>query len=119
MHVLNRVPHRFIHLQQGLVAEDPGVVDQDVEPAEAVDRFSEDAFCAGFRGHGVEAGSSLSAEGADLFHHAFCRAVVAAAAVAGTADIVDHDLGALTREQDRSCSSDAVAGTRDDRHFGI
>jgi hypothetical protein len=46
VHLLDGVPHREIHLEQRLVAQDPGVVDEHVEPG--VPR--QDFFDGGFPG---------------------------------------------------------------------
>jgi len=39
---IHRVPHRLVHLEQRLVAEDAGVVDENVDAAEAIDRRLDD-----------------------------------------------------------------------------
>ncbi len=53
MHRDDRVPHRFVHLDEGLVTQDARVVDQDVDLAERADGALHDGVRAFGRGNRI------------------------------------------------------------------
>ena len=92
----------------------PGVVDDDVEVAEGLDRGVDDCLGAVEVGDAVGVGDRLAAGGDDLVDDRLCGAGVGAAAVGGAAEVVDDDLGAQRCEQQRVLTADAAAGAGDD-----
>ena len=55
-----------VHVLERLVAQDAGVVDDDVDPAEGVERGLDDGLAALGRGDAVVVGDGLAAGGLDL-----------------------------------------------------
>ena len=74
----DRVPLLLGHVEAHLVAEDPGVVDEDVEPAELVDRLRDQRLAAVPGRDVVEVGDGLPAGGDDLVDDLLGRALVRA-----------------------------------------
>ncbi len=118
MDVDDGVPVVLFHLEDGAVAQDAGVVDQDVAGAEARDRGVEDGLAAGGGGDGVVARDRLAAGAADRGHHLVGDAR-GAGAVDLAAEVVDHDLGSLAAEQERGLAPDPPAGAGDDRYLSV
>ena len=103
-----------VHLGEALVAQDAGIVDQDVDAA---------IFGFGFGDHGFDlikigdAGPVRqrgAARAAD-FRDDRGGGVAMAGAVARAAEIVDHHLGAAAGELERISAAEAAAGAGDDR----
>ena len=61
MHVDDRVEQVGRHVVERLVAQDAGVVDDDVDPAERVERGLHDGLAALGRGDAVGVGDGLAA----------------------------------------------------------
>ena len=91
MHVEHRVDEVGTHVVERLVAQDAGVVDDDVDGAERVDRGLHDALAAVGRGDRVGVRDGLAARGLDLVDDELCGALVGARSVDGTAEVVHHD----------------------------
>ena len=102
-------------LGQRLVAQDPGIVDQDVDPAEAVQRGLHHSGRALGRRDRVAVRYSLSARRGDLTRGAPSRAAVGAAAGDRSAEVVHHDASAAGGEQPGMLKSEAAAGAG---HYG-
>jgi len=68
MDIHHRVPIGLFHIGKGLVAQYPGVVDEDVHLAEVLDSGLDDVFAALGGGDAVIVGHRDTAEGLDLFH---------------------------------------------------
>jgi len=115
----DRVPLFLGHVEAHLVAEDPRVVDEDVEPAERLDRLVHHALGTAPAGAVVTVGDGLAAGGLDLLDDLLRRPSVAALAGARATQVVDHDRGALAREEQCFLSPDAAPGTRDDRDLAV
>ena len=115
MDVEDRVPLVLRHVEDHPVAQDAGVVDQDVELAERVDGGFDDAFGAVEVGHALEVRDRFAAEGLDFVHDPLGRTGVRAGAVEAAAQVVHHDFGAVFRQQHRFFTSDSAAGTG---HYG-
>ena len=99
MHLDDVGPVRPAHAVEDLVAQDAGVVDQDVDAAEGIERGLDDLVGVLRLGDRERRGDRLAARLLDLVDHLLRRAGVAAGAVERGADVVDHDLGALLRHQ--------------------
>ena len=96
------------------VAEDAGVVHDDVERAERGDRRFDDVRRGVEVGDVVGVGDRLAAERADLLDDLVHRLVGCARAVGRATEVVDHDLGALACEC--QCVRAAEAPTRSSDH---
>ena len=101
------------------VAQDAGVVHQDVDAAERVERGLHDLVGVLRLADRQRRGDRLPARLLDLVDHLLRRAGVAARAVERGADVVDQDLGALRRQHDRDGAADAAARAGDDGDFSF
>src|SRR5262249_30573847 len=121
VHGDNGIPLVLGHVHEHPVAEDPGVVDEDVEPAELVDRLPDEPFRSGEIRHGLPRRARFSPRvaavrgrsppwgGAPL--GALLRgAGVGASAGASRAGVVAHALGSGGREGGRVRAADATSG---------
>ena len=110
------VPFLFGHVEDHPVAQDAGVVDQDVEPSEGVERLLDHALASGHVGDRVVVGDSIAAGVLDRGHDLVggCRLAVEFAALRA-AVVVDHDLRALGGEQEGVSASDSASGAGHDR----
>ena len=115
VHLDHRVPLRLAHVGEHAVAQDAGVVDEDVEAAEGVDGGLHEALGAVPVADVVGVGDGLAAHGLHLVDHLLGRAGVVALAVHRAAEVVDHDLGAVVGEEERVLAADPPPGARDDR----
>ena len=87
------------HVHDHPVAEDPGVVDEDVEAAELVDRLLHHAAGAREVGDVVAVRDGLAARGLDLLDDLLRRRCVGSVACEPAAEVVDDDLRARGRER--------------------
>ena len=110
------VPLVLGHVDDHPVAQDAGVVDEDVEVAERLDRRVDQPLGALPVGDVVAVDDRLAAQVA-LISATTCWAGVASppVAVVGAAEVVDDDLGALRGEQQRVLAADAASRSGDDR----
>ena len=111
----DRVPLRLGHVGDHPVAEDARVVDEHVQLAERVDRGLDQALAALPVGAAVGVRHRLAAHRLDLLDHLLRGTRVGPRPVLRTAEVVDHDLGALTREEERVLAPDPATGAGDDR----
>src|SRR5207244_4479341 len=93
------------------------VVDEDVQPAEGVDRRLDDARGAGEGGGALAAGDRRAAGGAELGDDAVGALGVGRLAGQGDTEVVDDDLGALAGEEQGMLAAHALAGAGDDGDF--
>ena len=119
VHVHHRVEGRLVHLEAHRVADDAGVVDEDVEPTPFVDRLRDEAARAVERRDVVTVRDGGTAGGDDLVDDRLRRAGVASAAFHRGPEIVDHDARAVRGEQQRVAATDAPAGAGDDRDLAF
>ena len=116
VHLDHGIPLALVHVGEHAVAQDAGVVDEDVEPAEMRDRRVDHRLGALPAADVLAVGDRLAAglldRGDDL---AGGRGVLARAVHPG-ADVVDHHLGAVRRQQQGMLAADAASRTRDDRN---
>jgi hypothetical protein len=116
VHLDHRIPLVLGHIRQHAVAQDAGIVDEDIEPAEGVD---------GLLDHGLRAlpiayigriGDSRAAGLLDGVHYGRGCSCIGARAIDAGADVVDHDLGAMGRKQEGVLASESSPGPRHDGH---
>ena len=106
-------------LRERLVAQDAGVVDDDVDLAERVDRGLDDALAALGGGHRVVVRHGVAAGGLDLVDDLLRGCVVAALAVDRAAEVVDDDLRAAARHLEGVGPAQPAAGAGHDRDPAI
>ncbi len=119
MHLDHPVPIRFARLGEGLVTQDAGIVDEDIGAAEMLDGVVEHRLPALKRRDVGAVGDRAAAVGLDRVHHLLRHRGVGAGAIARTAEIVDHDGGALAREQLGVGLPQAAARAGDQRHLAV
>ena len=107
------------HVEAHLVAQDPGVADEHVEPTERVDGLLHHGLGAGPARAVVVVRDALAAGGRDLVDDLLRGRLVGALTGAGAAEVVDDDLRALAREQQRLGAPDAAARARHDRDLAV
>src|SRR6058998_3307920 len=115
----DRVPLLLAHVEDHPVAQDAGVVHQDVDRAELLDRRLDDALGGREVGDAVGVGDRPPAAGADRLHHFVGDAPRGAAAVDLGAEVVDDHRGPLGREQLGDGAADAAPRARDDRRLAL
>src|SRR5262249_13541637 len=107
------------HLGKRLVAQDAGVVDEDVDRVEGLDRVADDALRALSVADGAAVGNGLAAERLDLRDHVVRRLARAAAAIDRGAEAVHHDTGTRARELQRVSPAEPSAGPGYDRDLPV
>src|SRR5204863_2631632 len=105
VHLDDGVPVLFAEVGKALVAQDAGVVDEDVDAAEGLDRRLQDRLAAGDVRHVHHAGDCASASGGD-FGDDLLRGV--------GVHVVDDDGCAFAGEQAGIGTAQAAAGAGDD-----
>jgi hypothetical protein len=108
------VPLLLGHVDEHTVAQDAGVVHEDVEVAERLDGGVDQALAAFPVGHVVAVGDGLAAHALDLGHDLLGRRETATRAVGGAPEVVHDDLGALGGEEEGVLTADAAPRPRDD-----
>ena len=108
------VPLVLGHREQHPVAQDPGVADHDVEPAEGVDGLLHEGTGGSEVADVGGVGDRLAAGSGDLVDDVVGRPGVAAGAVALAAEVVDDDLGAVLGEHQRVLATDPPPPAGDD-----
>ena len=119
VHVEHRVHLVGRHVLERRVAQDAGVVDDDVDLAEGVDGRLHDRRAALGRGDAVVVGDGLAAGRLDLVDDLLGGRLGAAGAVGGAAEVVDDDERAPLGEVEGVRPAEAAAGARDDRHLAV
>ena len=107
------------HVVEGLVPQDAGVVDDDVDGAERVDGGLHDGLAAFGGGDAVGVGDGLAAQVVDLLGGGVGRALGVALAAHRAAEVVDDDACAPPGQLQGVLTSEAAAGPRDDRHLAV
>ena len=110
----HRVPLLLRHVHDHPVAEDAGVVDEDVDPAEVVDRLP--TSCAAPTKSATFAPfASARPPFASISATTCCAGEVVALAGQRAAEVVDDDVRARLGEGQRVRPADAAPGAGDDR----
>ncbi len=107
------------HAVEDRVAQDAGIVDDAVQPAETVDRHLDDLAGRDRFGDGLEIRHRRAAALLDFLDHFLRRRRACSRTVGGDAGIVDHDLGALRRAEQGDLTADAAPGAGDDDGFAF
>ena len=105
------------HLVEDHVAQNAGIVDHAVEPAEMVGRRLHDLARGDRFRHRLEVGDRSTAALLDLLDHFLGGGCARTSAVGRDAGIVDDDLGAFGGAEQRDLAPDAAAGAGDDDDF--
>jgi hypothetical protein len=111
------VPLLLGHVHEHPVAKDPGVVDEDVEAAELVERLLDHPLGAGEVGDVLRICSGFSAGGFDLDDDLLRRRVVVAFARERGTEVIDDDVRAGLRQRKRVRPADAASGAGDNRNL--
>ncbi len=119
VHVEDGLDLGLLHLVEGLVPEDAGVVDDDVDSVERIDGRLDDRLAAFGRCDAVAVGYRLATEGLDLFDDPLGGCGRAAASVDGATEVVDDDTSSTTGELERVLAAEAAACTGDDRYLAV
>jgi len=113
LHGHHLIPLLLAHVEDHPVAEDAGVVHEDIDAAELIDGGLDDVLAAVHRGDRVVVGDGFVAFRHDLGDDLIGGAVVVARAVRVDASVVDDDLRAFFRHQESDATPDAAAGAGD------
>ena len=114
VHAHDAVPLLLAHVDDDAVAEDAGVVHEHVEVAERVDGLLDEPASAVPVGDVLPVDDRLAAHGADVVDRLLGGRGVGAATLLVAAEVVDDDLGALAREEERVLPTEPPAGAGDD-----
>jgi len=108
------------HFEEALVAEDAGVVDEDIEASEGGEGGFDDAFASLGGGDVVVVGDGLAAAGLDFRDDLVGGGTGAVpGTVTGAAEVVDHDPGSPFGELQGVHPSQAAPRPRDHRHAAV
>ncbi len=116
VHVDHGIPVGLLHVEDHAVAEDAGVVDEDVEPAELVDGLFDHPSGLVEVGDIGPVDDRFAAGRADLVDDAPGRSHIATRSVDITPEIVDDDLGAPGSQQQSVLAPDTPPRSGDDCH---
>src|SRR5581483_7578257 len=109
----------LVHVEAHLVAQDAGVVDEDVEAAVRVDGLVDQRLRLRERRDAAVVGDGATTAGLDLVDHLLRRRGVGAGAFGRPAEVVHDDRGSLARQQQRLFAPDAAPRARDDRDLPV
>jgi hypothetical protein len=115
----DRVPLLLGHVEEHAVAQNSGVVDEDVQPAVTVERAADDLLRRLEARDVVVARDRLAARGDDLVHDLLGRSRVGSLARERAAEVVDDHARARARECKRMLAADPAARTGDDRDLAF
>src|SRR5690554_3883812 len=107
MDLVDQIPVGIGHLGKTLVAQDAGVVDDDVHATELVHGALDDLVAIH---NAVRVGNGSAAGGLDFFHDLQRSLAVGTFPLGAAAEIVDHDLGTVFGEQQGMRPANAAAG---------
>ena len=109
----------FVHLEAHPVAQEAGIVDDDVEIAERVDRPLDQRTGTVPGGDVVPVGDGGAPGGGDLVDDGLRDRTVGPATVGRGPEVVDHDPGALGSEEHRLAPADAPSRPGDDGDLAV
>ena len=107
------------HLGEGLVAQDAGIVHQDIDPTPFFHRRGDHGLNRGEVGDRGGIGHGLAARRHDLGHNRFGGGRGSARTVAGASQIVDDHFCAAFGQGEGMFTPQAAAGPRHDRHTPV
>ncbi len=113
------VPFGFGHVDDDAVAQDAGIVHQDVEIAERLDGLIDESLGAFPVGHVVAVDNRVAPRRLDVFHGLLRGSQVGASPLLITTEVVDHDPGSFVCEQQRMFPAEATPRSGDDRHPAV
>ena len=117
MHIQHDVPVLRLHLRKAFVAQDTGVVNQDVNGSKGVQRGFNNALAAFDRRHTIVIGHGFPAQGLDLIDHLISRPPgTLTGTVPRTTQIIDYDFGAAFGQFQGVDAAQAGPGPGNDRH---
>jgi hypothetical protein len=109
MHIDDGIPLVFGHVRQHPVAQNAGIVHQNMQHAKVLDGLVHHVGGTIPTRDIISIGNCLATHRLDLGDNLLCCCQVATLAVSGASHIVDYDLGALASELDRVTTSDPTA----------
>ena len=115
-----RMPIFRFHFDKTFIAQDAGVVDEDIHRAKGIQGRLDDGFTAVRRRHIVVIGHGFAAGSLDFAHHLVGRRSGSVAGpVPGPAQVVNHHLGAPFGQFQGVSTPQAGTGTGDDGHPAV
>ena len=115
MHREDDVQLLLAHVEDHPVAQDARDIDDDVEPAEVVDRLLDHLTRRVVVRDGTGIGDGVAARRLDLVDDLLSDRDIGALAAQAGAEVIDDDRRALRREQHRDAAPDAPARAGDNR----
>ena len=120
MHIEDQLPVLRFHFQKGLVPENPGIVDQDVNRVEGLQRRLDYIFAAFNGGDTVIVCNGFTSQRLDRCNHLIGRFFgPLPRSVRRAPQVVNHHPGAPFGQLQRIHSAEPGAGTGDNRHAAI
>ena len=119
MHIENDFEILGRELYETLVAQDAGVVDDDIDLAESVDGGLDDVLTAFGRGHRVVVGHGLATCIDYLLDGLVGHRGTGSGSVGRTAQVVDDNAGTTAAHHHRVCLAQAAACTCNHGHTAI
>ena len=119
VHIHHQAEIRHVHLGERLVAQDAGVVHQNVHAAPGVDGLLHHGLDRSKIRHRRAVGQRLAPCRADFVHHRLRRRHRAAATIHRATQVVDQHLGAALGQRQRMLAAQAAAGARHDGHAAL
>jgi len=116
MHFQNQIPVRLGHLGKADIAQDAGVIDNDIHRAKGIQCGLDDTLAMFNR---VIIGDCFTAECLDLFHHLVGSRRGLAAPGSGTTEIIHYYLCTETAEQQGMGTTQTTTGPGHDRNTTI
>src|SRR5579864_8302225 len=110
-------PVRPAHAVKDAIAQNAGIVDQNVDPAERIERRLDDLIGIAGLADRERRGDGRAAGFLDLVDDGLGRSGIGAGAFEAGADIADHDARTLLRHEQRNAAADAPTGARHDGDF--
>ncbi|MNO94160.1 hypothetical protein D3C76_857740 [compost metagenome] len=99
---------------EGLVAQDPGIVDQHIDPAKGIQCLLDNTRPVG---HRIMVGQRRATRFTNLRHHPVGRRGAGAFAMGRAAQIIDHHPRTVAGKQQGMRSAQAAASSGDNHHF--
>ena len=94
MHLHHSREIAHLHVVEAFVAQDAGIVDEDVAAAPTLAHLIDQRLGAVLAGNIIHIGDGFAARRGNFVDHLLRRARVAAGAVDGAANVINRDLGA-------------------------